>query len=271
MPVERARDASPLAGAVQSAVRLIRGLPVIIDSDLAALYDVSTKRLNEQVRRNANRFGEAYVFQLTAREFTDLKSQSATSKGRGGRRHRPWAFTEHGVVMAATVIDSERAIAVTQFIIDVFLHVKRQSQRVADDGQGTPATRRFSISASGIGARLQQALNNMLDTVIDAQTRSTVREEAQTIIHESIQHLKDRLQRQGLENDEIAARVTKLLAEAEREKATAAKTRAEADALEFATVIRKLRLLLEAQRAVEHDRVDEFLVVLKQMEGDHEA
>ena len=89
----------------------LRGQHVILDSDLARLFDVESKRLNEQTKRNPEKF-EGFAFQVTAEEFESLRSQNATSNaGRGGRRYRPYAFTEHGVVMAATVVKSEQAIA----------------------------------------------------------------------------------------------------------------------------------------------------------------
>src|SRR6266853_5669621 len=81
---------------VESAIYLIRGHRVMLDSDLAAIYQVTTRRLNEQLRRNRKRFPEDFAFQLTAEEFRNLRSQFATSKGRGGRRYFPWVFTEHG-------------------------------------------------------------------------------------------------------------------------------------------------------------------------------
>ena len=258
---------------VESAIIEVRGQKVILDSDLAEIYGVETKRLNERVKRNAERFGDKYVFQLTPEEFAVLRSQFASSKeGRGGRRSAPRAFTEHGVVMAATILDSEKAIQASQFVIDVFIEVKN---RVADlprgliSGAGGPTAvsplERLSGIGQGIGERLQTALNLVLDSVIDQKRQTTIREEAQGLISESIQHIKERLKKQGLENEEIAARIAKLLAEAEREKAIAAKTRAETEHIEFATIVKKLRLLLEVQRAMEHDRVDDFLHVLKEM------
>jgi hypothetical protein len=85
----------------------LRGQRVVLDEDLAAVYGVSTKRLNEQIRRNLERFPEDFLFQLSDQEVSDLRSQFATSKaGRGGRRYKPYAFTEHGAVMAANVLNS---------------------------------------------------------------------------------------------------------------------------------------------------------------------
>jgi ORF6N domain-containing protein len=79
---------------VEGAIHLIRGQRAMLDSDLAAIYGVAIKRLNEQLRRNRSRFPSDFAFQLTAEEFTNLKSQIATSSFHGGRRYRPWVFTE---------------------------------------------------------------------------------------------------------------------------------------------------------------------------------
>ncbi len=89
---------------IESKILLIRGQKVMLDADLAELYGVETKRLNEQVRRNIERFPEDFMFQLTAEEAVNLRSQIATSNspaGRGGRRYLPFAFTEHGALMLA--------------------------------------------------------------------------------------------------------------------------------------------------------------------------
>ena len=87
---------------IENRIFLIRGQKVMLDTDLAELYGVTTKRLNEQVKRNRARFPEDFMFQLTASETELLRSQIATSKkGRGGRRYAPFAFTEHGAIMAA--------------------------------------------------------------------------------------------------------------------------------------------------------------------------
>ncbi len=111
---------------VQSRILLIRDQKVILDSDLADLYGVPTKRLNEQVRRNTARFPLDFVFQLTDDEAASLRSQFATSKeGRGGRRYRPYAFTEHGAIMAASVLNSERAVQTSVFVVRAFVHLRR--------------------------------------------------------------------------------------------------------------------------------------------------
>src|SRR5437763_6416063 len=95
-----------LALHVEQRIVLIRGERVILDSDLAVLYGVETKLLTRAVRRNLARFPADFMFQLTAEEHAALRIQSGTSKGRGGRRYPPYAFTEHGVVMLSSVLQS---------------------------------------------------------------------------------------------------------------------------------------------------------------------
>lgn len=110
---------------IQNIIYLIRGHKVMLDSDLAKLYGVETKRLNEQVRRNLKRFPEDFMFKLTVEEFEALRSQIATSKdGKGGRRYQPFVFTENGVAMLSTVLNSEVAIEVNIAIMRVFTKLR---------------------------------------------------------------------------------------------------------------------------------------------------
>ncbi|MDQ1605591.1 MAG: hypothetical protein QOE01_3439 [Actinomycetota bacterium] len=110
---------------VESAIYLIRGQRVMLDSDLAAIYGTSTRRLNERLHRNRERFPTDFAFQLTAEEFKRLMSQIATSKkGRGGRRKRPWVFTEHGAIMLATVLSSQVAIQASVRVVRAFVRLR---------------------------------------------------------------------------------------------------------------------------------------------------
>jgi phage regulator Rha-like protein len=108
---------------VDRAILEVRGTKVILDADLAELFGVATKVLNQAVRRNAKRFPAEFMFQLTSPEFTDLRSQSVTSSW-GGRRYPPFAFTEHGAIMAANVLSSERAIEMSVFIVRAFVRLR---------------------------------------------------------------------------------------------------------------------------------------------------
>ena len=104
----------------------IRGQKVMLDSDLAELYGVETKRLNEQIKRNSDRFPEDFMFQLTENEWESLRSQFATSKiGRGGRTYLPSVFTEHGVLMLSSVLNSDKAIQTNISIMRIFTKVRQ--------------------------------------------------------------------------------------------------------------------------------------------------
>jgi len=109
---------------VEGAIYLIRGQRVMLDSDLAAIYGVTTKRLNEQLRRNRKRFPQDFAFQLTTEEFRNLRPQFATSKGRGGRRYFPWVFTEHGAIMLASVLNSDIAVQASVRVVRAFVRLR---------------------------------------------------------------------------------------------------------------------------------------------------
>jgi hypothetical protein len=106
-----------------SKIYLIRGQKVMIDSDLSELYGVETRRLNEQVKRNMPRFPEDFMFQLSEAEFINLISQNATSSW-GGRRKFPYVFTEHGVLMLSSVLNSERAIKVNIQVMRIYVRIR---------------------------------------------------------------------------------------------------------------------------------------------------
>ena len=111
---------------IESMIRLIRGQQVILDRDLAVLYNVETRRLNEQVKRNAGRFPEDFMFQLSKEEFEDWKSQFATSNSVVmGARKRPYAFTESGIAMLSSVLHSQTAIEMNIRIMRAFVAMRR--------------------------------------------------------------------------------------------------------------------------------------------------
>jgi hypothetical protein len=137
------KQAKPIA----SLILTLRGHKVMLDADLAELFGVPTFRLNEQVKRNAERFPEDFMFQLTTQEWADLRSQFATSssevienkndkpnssqiamssKRHRGAAYRPYAFTEHGAIMAATVLNSPQAVAMSVYVVRAFMQMREQ-------------------------------------------------------------------------------------------------------------------------------------------------
>jgi len=140
-----ARKPSPCHVALEPLIFSIRGRRVMFDADLARLYGVSTKVLNQAVKRNADRFPEDFGFQPTSGESANLRSQIVTSSSQhedsaeenrnwsrfatsshGGRRYRPWVFTEHGALMAANILRSEHAVHMSVFVIRAFVRMREQ-------------------------------------------------------------------------------------------------------------------------------------------------
>jgi len=110
---------------IDSLIRTVRGERVMLDADLARLYGVPTRALNQALKRNAERFPADFVFQLTAEEHESLRSQFVTSSsGHGGRRFLPYAFTEHGAIMAANVLNSPQAVQMSVYVVRAFVKMR---------------------------------------------------------------------------------------------------------------------------------------------------
>jgi hypothetical protein len=122
-PLAIRRKASAVS--IDLRILILRHQKVILDTALAELYSVPVKRLNEQIKRNRKRFPADFMFHLTPKENKSLRSQFATSKiGRGGRRSLPYAFTEHGAIMAATVLNSEQAVEMSVYVVRAFVRLR---------------------------------------------------------------------------------------------------------------------------------------------------
>ena len=109
---------------IRQKIQIIRGQRVILDSDLAQIYGVSTRALNQAVKRNFHRFPSDFAFQLTLKEADSMRSQFVTASKRN-IRYRPYVFTEHGALMAATVLNSEQAVAMSVYVIRAFVHLRQ--------------------------------------------------------------------------------------------------------------------------------------------------
>ena len=115
-----------LAKRVSSKILVLRNQKIILDADLAELYGVPVRQLNQQVKRNSDRFPAEFLFTVTAAEYRNLRSQNVISSStHGGRRYLPKAFTEHGAIMAATVLNSKRAIEMSIFVVRAFVQMRQ--------------------------------------------------------------------------------------------------------------------------------------------------
>ena len=159
--------------AITQRIVVLREQKVLIDADLAALYGVETRRLNEQVRRNRGRFPEDFIFELSPEEFAHLKSQSATSSW-GGRRKLPLAFTEHGAIMAATVLNTPRAVEVSVYVVRAFVKLRelvgshRELARRLDDLE--QKTEALAMSHDTFSRNTRNQLKQVFDALRELMT-----------------------------------------------------------------------------------------------------
>lgn len=205
---------------------IARGHPVIRDSDLAELYETTTKALNQQVQRNMDRFDDLFAFRLTDDEWSALRSHDVTSKkGRGGRRYAPIVFTQEGMLMAATVVRSPRPTETVKMMVRVFRDVFPQY---------FSGSARIETKSASSGKR-SLLLDSIVDAIrdigkigIDPDTDATVASELGKLPSAISEHVQSRLERPGVENEEARARVRKLDSESARSRAEAHKANAEA-------------------------------------------
>lgn len=236
-------------GSIAGMIQTIRGKSVILDSDLAALYGTETKKLNQQVKRNLERFPETFAFRLSEDEFRALKSQDVTAGPRhGGRRIPPIAFTEHGVAMAATVLTSPRATAVLQLIIDVFVDTRRQMLSGAAGDRGLARHRQRIEAMYDALARYSQT---MLDFEINKRDSMTVKDEVEQLTVSVLDAVKAQLAEKQVKNESIIAEIQRKMAETDKLRAETRKTHAEADTIEIANWRERLELLREMVKTLE--------------------
>ena len=149
---------------IENRILLVRGHKVLLDGDLASLYGVTTKRFNEQVRRNAARFPEDFMFRLSVGEWNSLRSQLATLKaGRGEhRKYLPLAFTEHGAIMAATILNSPRATEVSVYVVRAFVRLREFLASHKDLARTLEAHERKLASHDQAIARLVDTIRQLM-------------------------------------------------------------------------------------------------------------
>jgi hypothetical protein len=153
---------------VERRILLTRGQSVLLDADLAAMYQVETRELVRAVRRNASRFPADFMFRLNRREFEILRSQFGTSSSWGGRRHLPYAFTEHGVAMLSSVLRSPRAIRVNIEVMRAFVRVRQQAR---SDGELARKIDRLETKYDGQFSVVFQAIRELMNPATPPRRR----------------------------------------------------------------------------------------------------
>lgn len=250
VPIEKAGPHEPVP------VLQIRGIEVVLDQDLARVFDLETRVLNQRLKRNQDRFPDSWLFQLTKDEFENLKSRNVISRdGWGGRRTPPWALSEYGVVMAATLINTDIAVQASQHIVKSFVDLRSTGALVRLPG---------ALTSPKLPA-LKQKLTEIMALQINPKTGASMREETDALISEGLASLKSRLAKAGLENQEIEARVLKHLADAEEARARAATEREMTEKQRLKNQANQLRMMIRAELAMQGGDLDEFLDLLDKM------
>ncbi len=261
-------------------IHVIRGFLVMLDEDVARSFDVRTGRLNEQVKRNAARFEDDFVFQLSDDEWESLRSQNATAKpGRGGRRVAPWAYTEHGVVMAATLLRSEQAVAASKLIVRTFVAARRNemiqpaglnSQLAIDMRDVLPTQPGPPSDGTGkaLAHRASTLVARILDTIANDEEGTTVREESRTIIAKSLGAIRAHLDAKGIDNEKTVTEIRKLMAEIEAIDADVIARSIEADHRRLAYLAKQLQLVIGLETYLERGEAEAFLSILRGLSGD---
>ena len=148
---------------VDARILVVRGRQIILDTALAAAYGVTTGALNQAVKRNAERFPEDFAFRLTADELAALRSQIVTSNaGRGGRRYLPLAFPEHGAIMAASVLNSSRAIEMSVFVVRAFVRLRDVARTNSEIGKHLALLERRVTAHDGALKEVFSAIRGLL-------------------------------------------------------------------------------------------------------------
>lgn len=157
--------ASAPAPDITPRIRVLRGRRVLLDSDLAGLYGATTKRLNEQVSRNLERLPADFVFSLTNQEITLSRSQNATlNRGRGHNlKYSPLAFTEHGAIMAATILNSPRAVEMSVYVVRAFVQLR---QMLASNAQLVRKLEALERSVATLDADTRRQFDQVYEAIL---------------------------------------------------------------------------------------------------------
>ncbi|MBL8564970.1 MAG: ORF6N domain-containing protein [Hyphomicrobiaceae bacterium] len=247
---------------------VVRGINVLLDRDVAELFDVEVRKLNQQVKRNAENFGDEFVFRLTWDEFNELRSQNVTLAEWSKVTYPPVAFTEYGIVMVATLLKSAKAIEATKLIVRTFVDARREAweRELAKARGGQLPLALDTPTRQGLVTKLNMTLGHVLDAIVDPDENRTVRDEAREVAAEGIRSVKEYMKRVGIGNEKSLAEVRRIMAEAEAIEVETSRKRTENQHRQLALLAKKLKLVIQAQLYAETGSVDGLLVVLSDLE-----
>ncbi|MBV0913354.1 ORF6N domain-containing protein [Anianabacter salinae] len=246
----------------------VRGLLVMLDRDVADLFGTTAKALNQARKRNETRFPPSYAFQATLDETSDLRSQIVTSNPDAPRLRTPFLYTEEGVIMCATVLKTDRAVAVTKQIVRVFVAVQRKHA----DGQNDDLTDAQLAEAAAVtmprvlSERIEGFLDRLADiTLTDGQQEAVVTQ-ARQFRDEGFEALHAFVRRPTLRTAQEAAELQKRLAEVEQVQEQTRALRAETREKERLALIRDLLFLVEMKRLKDQGDLAQISATLRSLD-----
>jgi len=262
------RPSRDIVSVTKGRVVEVRGIRVLLDRHVADLFNVEVRKLNQQVSRNEEKFVDDFAFRLSWDEFNQLRSQNVIFQEWTKVTYSPMAFTEYGVVMAATVLKSVEAVRATQVIVRTFVDLRKQAwekEHAKRTGGQLPLALETPLR-QGLTTKLNVALGHVLDAIVDPAQNRTVKDEAREIASEGLKSLKDYLKKAGISNEKTLAEVRRMMAEAEKLEADAQRKKTENKHRELALLAKQLRLVIQAQAYAETGSIDGLMVVLQELE-----
>lgn len=248
----------------------VRGERVVLDHDVAALFGTETKKLNQQVSRNSEKFGDDFAFRLTKEDFDHLRSQNVTSSVEwGGNRYPPRAFTEHGVVMAGTLLKTPRAIHATRLVVRTFVQLRHQVASKTQERGRASSSQQLALPLefrTELMTKVANAIGQVLDAMVNPEEIKKARQEARGVITESVKGLKELLKKPSLENEKAVAEIRKLMAEAESIEVVTDGKRIENEERQLALLARKLNLIHQAQHFAQTGQTEGFMNLLGELD-----
>ena len=265
--VPATRNNAEPSNTVSDLIVVVRGMPVILAPDLADLYSTTTSAVNQYRRRNEDRFTSDYAFQLTRDEWDHLKSQGVMSnRSHGGRRVRPWAYTEHGVAMMSMGMKNEDAVRLSKVIIDTFVKFRRGELQNEPSLPG-PEAKKFRRR---LQKKIFKQMESLLDSSLPSNPNITLREELGTIATNAMGSMKAVIAKPAQQSEKISAEVAKILAEAEKLYAETRKLQLEADAIAMQNYRDRLQLLRELREMSMQLERDDWVDVFQGAFGEAE-
>jgi hypothetical protein len=243
---------------IKHSIVIVRGMPVIMASELASFFETTVSVVNQYRKRNAEKFTEDYAFQLSSDEWKSLKSQNVISnKGRGGSRHLPWAYTEHGVAMMSMGMKSENAVRLSKVIIDTFVDYRRGTLPSNPVVSGANAAKH----RRSLQEKIYHQMEQILDVKLPTSDGHTVRDELSVIATKSLGHIKAVLDTPAKNNERISAEITRILAEAEKLYAETRKLHVETDTLVLQNYRARLGFIRDLREMAQQLERDDWVVL----------